>query len=96
MTARFFSESVAELTAVSKRKGTPSPLTPTRPSPGKNNHEGRTRSRIGVPGAWHSQLSYPLQSANRARILTAAGFDGIGNLESPTLRTPPRSREGGC
>ena len=41
MTARFFSESVAELTAVRMEKVTPSLLTLTRPSTGKNNHEGR-------------------------------------------------------
>ena len=45
----------------------------------------RTRWRIGVPGAWHSQQSHPLQSVTPTRILTASGVGGTVNLKSPTL-----------
>jgi hypothetical protein len=55
-----FSQNTTGVDCCKRTKVTPSPLKPTRPSPGKHNHEGRTRLRIGVPGAWHSRQSHPL------------------------------------
>ena len=56
----------------------------------------RIRRRIGVPGAWHSQQSHPLQPRASLRILTVWMLGGTANLKSPTLRIPPRLRGGGC
>jgi len=78
------------------QKVTPSPLTSAGLPEAKITPGVRTRWRIGVPGAWHSQQSHPTQSMNPTRILTVLGFGETANLKSPTLRIPPRLRGGGC
>ena len=83
-------------TAVRTTEVTPSPAKSAGLPEAKTTPGVPTWPRIGVPGAWHSQQSHPLQSVNPTRILTALGFGGAGNLKSPTLRIPPRLPGGGC
>ncbi len=70
------------------QKVTPSPSKSAGLPEAKTTPGVQTRWRIGVPGAWHSQQSYPPQSVNPTRILTVSGFGGTANLKSPTLSKP--------
>ena len=67
-------------------KVTPSPSKSVGLPEAKTTSGARTRQRIGVPGAWHSQQSHPLQSMNPTRILTVPGVGGTANLKLPTQR----------
>ena len=67
-------------------KVTPSPAKSVGLSEATTTPGVRTRQRRGVPGAWHSQQSHPLQPVTPTRILTVPGVGGTANLKLPTQR----------